>query len=811
MPTRIRLLHFHLVHFVSCLVGLLILLTIGWGALRSGHAKPYQTPLAPKALQGEAALHLLKESGHYDSLQRAMEATQYRAQPTSERPGEYAALNPAQELHARFTPQGVEVRRRSDEATPKLAISLRSIGYSERQSPVSPGTVSAQDQRIEIHRAINDQPPTANLQPTTYNLPPITEWYVNHPSGLEQGFTISQPPGERQASARLRLTLEVAGEWQATLAADGQAVEFSEAGGSTMRYDHLAVRDAQGTPLPARMSLEQSELRLEVEDGGAHWPLTIDPILAQQAYLKPSNTKQSILFGRAVAISGDTVVVGGHGEPSNATGVNGDQSDNSANFAGAAYVFVRNGAGWSQQAYLKASNTGAQDQFGLFVAISGDTIVVGAPAEDSSATGINGDGSNNSASGSGAAYVFVRSGTTWSQQAYLKASNTEAGDSFGWSVGISGDTVVVGALSEDSNATGVNGNPTDNSATNAGAAYVFVRNGTTWSQQAYLKASNTGAGDRFGQSVAISGDTLVIGAYGEASNATGINGNQNDDSAPQSGAAYVFVRSGTIWSQQAYLKASNTGAGDQFGYSAAISGDTVVIGADFEDSNATGINGNQNDNSTSSAGAAYVFVRSGTVWTQQAYLKASNTDAGDVFGYAVAISGDTIVVSAALEASNATGVNGDQSNNSVPLAGAAYVFMRSGTIWSQQAYLKASNPGPDDDFGESVGISGDTVVVGALAEDSMGPRTRARAGAHQDIGQHRPRIGDQRPGKFGDSAFLFETQDQCRTRLAVARAQRRQAALTSVVAKSSPTKSSGASRDLANGYENASPKLSNPP
>src|SRR5205814_1608421 len=149
-------------------------------------------------------------------------------------------------------------------------------------------------------------------------------------------------------------------------------------------------------------------------------------------------------------------------------------------------------------------------------------------SEDSNATGVNGNQADNSASGSGAAYVFVRSGTTWSQQAYLKASNAEAGDQFGVSVALSGDTLVVGATSEDSNATGVNGNQADNSAGWSGAAYVFVRSGTAWSQQAYLKASNAGAGDVFGYSLALSGDTLAVGAFGEASSATGVGGNQAD-------------------------------------------------------------------------------------------------------------------------------------------------------------------------------------------------------------------------------------------------------------------------------------------
>ncbi len=236
--------------------------------------------------------------------------------------------------------------------------------------------------------------------------------------------------------------------------------------------------------------------------------------------------------------------------------------------------------------------------------MSGDTVVVGAPYEDSSTTGVN-SMPNESASGSGAAYVFVRSGTTWSQQAYLKASNTGADDRFGWSVSVSGDTVVVGANLEDSSTTGVNSTPNE-SATDSGAAYVFVRSGTTWSQQAYLKASNTGAGDRFGESVSVSGDTVAVGAPLEDSSTTGVNSTPND-SATDSGAAYVFVRSGTTWSQQAYLKTSNTGANDYFGWSVGVSVDTVVVGAYLEDSSTTGVNSTPNE-SASNSGAAYVFV-----------------------------------------------------------------------------------------------------------------------------------------------------------------------------------------------------------
>ena len=449
-------------------------------------------------------------------------------------------------------------------------------------------------------------------------------------------------------------------------------------------------------------------------------------------YFKASTSDAGDRFGGTVSLStdGNTLAVGTTSEDSNATGINGDQSDNSASRSGAAYVFVRSGTSWSQQAYIKASNTGASDQFGISLSLSGDgnTLAVGANAEDSNATGINGDQSDNSASFSGAAYVYVRSGTSWSQQAYIKASNAEANDFFGQSLSLSadGNTLAVGANGEASNATGINGDQSDNSVIPAGAAYVFVRSGTSWSQQAYIKASNTGTSDQFGGSLSLSGDgnTLVVGASGEDSNATGINGDQSNNSASDAGAAYVYVRSGTSWSQQAYVKAGNAEAGDSFGRSLSLSvaGNTLAVGATSEDSNATGINGDESDNSAFVAGAVYVYTRSGITWSQQAYVKASNTEAIDRFGTAVSLSadGNTLAVGANVEDSNATGINGDQSDNSASGSGAAYVFVRSGAMWSQQAYAKASNTGGDDQFGRAVGLSadGNTLAVGANDESS---------------------------------------------------------------------------------------------
>jgi hypothetical protein len=545
----------------------------------------------------------------------------------------------------------------------------------------------------------------------------VTEWYVNRDGGLEHGFTVKARPIGAENESDLRFDLHVLGNLVPSVDANGLGLSlFDGRGALAATYAGLVVTDARGVELAARMTTTADGLSILVDESGAAYPLTIDPII-QQAYVKASNTGPMDSFGSSVAIDGDTVVVGARSEDSGAAGVNGNQADNSIGESGAAYVFVRTGVTWTQQAYLKASNPGAGDEFGISVAIDGDTIVVGARDESSSATGVDGDQADDSTQFAGAVYVFTRDGTTWSQQAYLKASNTGGGDFFGASVAIDGDTIIVGAENEDGSAPGVDGDQADNGTASAGAVYVFTRSGSTWSQEAYLKSSNPGSGDWFGISVDISGDSIVVGASNEDSSATGVDGDQQSDTAVGSGAAYVFVRSASTWSQQAYLKASNTGAGDDFGTSVAIDGNTVVVGSIDEDSNATGVNGNEANNSASNSGAVYVFTRNNVAWAQQAYIKASNTGAGDDFGTSVDIEGDTVLVAAVAEDSGSTGVNGDQGQGG-PDTGAVYVFTRTGSTWAQSAYIKASSSTTSDNFGNEVAISAGTVVVACRRDDS---------------------------------------------------------------------------------------------
>ena len=428
----------------------------------------------------------------------------------------------------------------------------------------------------------------------------------------------------------------------------------------------------------------------------------------------------------------------------------------------------------SQVKYLKVSNPGEDDKIGigdplvgvtLAMSDDGRTIAVSTPHEGSAATGANGKQDDESAWNSGAAYIFVKTGETWAQQAYLKASNTQTSDKFGFAIALSGDgnTAAVSATLEDSNARGINGNQQDNSVESSGAVYVFVRTGTAWAQQAYVKASNTDAGDQFGWSVALNhdGSTLAVGAQSEASGASGINGNQADNEAADAGAMYVFVRRGTAWTQQAYIKASNAQGGDRFGFCAGLSGDgnTLAVCGYDEDGSATGINGPQN-NDAGGSGAAYVFVRRGTVWAQEAYVKPSNTTPNEAFGSGLALSadGNTLAVNAADEDSLSRGIDGDQS--SVPVnegsAGAVYVYGRTNGVWMQQAYVKSFNIGPIDLFGLRLALSRDGSVLAAGAPGQSGAGQGINPYPH-DLTVHESGavyVFTRTSGKWSQNAYL---------------------------------------------------------
>ena len=387
-----------------------------------------------------------------------------------------------------------------------------------------------------------------------------------------------------------------------------------------------------------------------------------------------------------------------------------------------------------QQAYVKASNSGMNDRFGASgggVALAGDTLVAGAPGEDSSAKGVDGDQGDgldpsprNPHDGfdSGAAYVFWRYGSGWAQQAYLKSTDTAEGDGFGQVVAVSGDTVVVSAPGADGQQAGV---------PYRGAVYVFAREGTTWRQQACLKVPGLSGMGSFGGPVAICGDTVVVGVDGESSAPAAAGGQSGDEGELMAGAVHVFVRHGGEWSRQARLEASNARYKLHFGTSVAISGDTLIVGAIGDNSAAGGVNGDETDDSVVAAGAAYVFVRDGTKWSQQAYLKAPKPREFDRFGTSVAISGDTAVVGAVDAGAGSTkpGAKGNDRSDQDDGPGAAFVFVRDGDTWSGQASLMPPKFQGGEEFGCSVAICGDRLVVGAQMAGDLKDPSRNLAGA----------------------------------------------------------------------------------
>jgi hypothetical protein len=431
-------------------------------------------------------------------------------------------------------------------------------------------------------------------------------------------------------------------------------------------------------------------------------------------YFKASNPRAGALFGSAVAIDGDLLVVGAPGEASAAIGSNGDQKDVSAPEAGAVYVYRRIGLSWSQQAYLKASNTRAGARFGRTVAISGSTIVVGSELEPGGSSGVGGDQGDTSMPGAGAVYVFTPGGSSWAQQAYLKASNTRAGAHFGASVAIYGDTIAIGAPGESSSATGVGGNDSDSSAPGAGASYVFARSGVVWSQQAYVKASNTRPAAKFGAAVALTSDHLAVGSPGETGATSGIGGSQADGGVSGAGAAYVFLRAGTSWSQDVYLKPTPVVASGAFGSSIALSRGVVTIGSpgsqavqgfQFYPGFAWGPFGTvsvggvaeiafgaavANDVSMSGNYVGFVgapredadalAVAAGSVYVASSSLgdgrHASNARANALYGSSVAYSAvsTTLAIGSPGESSGASGVDGNRADTSMPNSGAVYVY-----------------------------------------------------------------------------------------------------------------------------------------
>lgn len=423
-----------------------------------------------------------------------------------------------------------------------------------------------------------------------------------------------------------------------------------------------------------------------------------------QSYIKASNPDSLDRFGASIAVSGDgnTLAVGAIGEDSDGLGVGTLGGNNNSVGSGAVYVFTRSSGSWVQQALLKASNADWNDGFGSSVALSadGNTLAVGAAEEDSDANTVNSTQSDNSAPSSGAVYIYVRNAGAWELQAYLKAAHSDANDFFGISLSMSadGNTLAVGADYESSAATGVNADATDNSAPGCGAAYIFVRTGTAWSQQAYLKPSNAGVDHLFGQSLSISADghQVAVGAPGEAT-----------------GAVYLFQRSGSTWTALARFQEALESSEAAFGRSVALSGDgqALAVGAPLEGTAPNALEG-----------AVFLYTFSSGLWSPALRLRPQGNDADDGLGTSVSFSNDgsILAIGAAGEASISSGLNGDKTQGVDWKTGATYIYQKRNSGWTESAYVKASNPESLDEFGHRLALSQDgrALVVSARHESS---------------------------------------------------------------------------------------------
>ena len=627
------------------------------GTLKTVSASPSQVEAS--GLNATSDLELLQRqlpAGAFPAVARTLQkegADTYRLTRSSPEALSYQAENTAHGIAADFDREGVRVS--SLHGAPwSWGVALAGYGRRGEVNTVSDAKLSAAANRVEYAYAEG-----------------ITAWYVNGRLGLQQGFTVARRPRGTSGQGELEVRLGLTGDVVAQVDTSGRSATLRQRSGlRRQRYAGLYVYDSTGRELPARLAAAASGLSILVDDRGAKYPITIDPFI-QQVKLTALDGASNDLFGSSVSVSGDTIVVGAWGD-----------DDGNLSNSGSAYVFVKPRIGsWddaTQAAKLTASDGGAGNWFGYSVSISGDTIVVGAGRYDDA-----------NALDPGSAYVFVKPSGGWAnatQTAQLAASDSAAGDWFGSSVSVSGDTIVVGAEGDD-----------DGNLSNSGSAYVFVKPSGDWAnatQTAKLTASDSAARDEFGNSVSVSGSTVVIGAL------------EGDVNGISSGSAYVFERPSEGWTdatQTAKLTAFDGATGDRFGSSVSVSGDTIVVGADWDD----------DDGYTS--GSAYVFERPSEGWTdttETAKLSASDGAANAWFGSSVSVSGDTIVVGAAYR-----GDNGSQS-------GAAYVFVKPHRGWAdattETTQLIASDSAAGDIFGISVSVSGGTIVSGASQDNDKG-------------------------------------------------------------------------------------------
>lgn len=440
----------------------------------------------------------------------------------------------------------------------------------------------------------------------------------------------------------------------------------------------VVVSGADWTTPPLPLGEYPVKVTLTSKSGAAsEYQVIVERSGKQTTYIKASNTGDSDGFGTTLANSGDTLVITALGEDSAATSIDGNQADNSAADAGAVYVFVQRGDHWEQQAYLKTNDTAPGDYFGGALAIEGDTLVA--------SKWMTADPTYQRAPPDrpGAVYVFTRSAAHWAQAARLVSPDAAAGDRFGYSLALSGDTLIIGAPSDGGD----------------GSVFEFTRVNGEWKPHAKLKASQPMAGAAFGYTVAMSSDTLVVTAPFDSR------------AANRAGAAYVYVRSATGWTLQQRLVPDASSNDANFGYAVSVLGDRVLIGAPRIQSIISAL-------TTTSPGEVFAYERAGGAWTQKQVLKAILPRQNDGFGIAAVLTATTALIGACNDPSGARGIGADASRLDAAYAGSSYLFAMDTTGWKVATYLKSSNADALDSFGIASVIAGDSAIISANWESS---------------------------------------------------------------------------------------------
>lgn len=525
--------------------------------------------------------------------------------------------------------------------------------------------------RTNLGTLLKTPTPIRQLNAVTYQWNDLLQEQVQlDGSNLKQTFVLQQSP---DGVGLLHLNLFVDSSFTPSFS-QGTIYFNDTQNKQVLSYAPIVIRDAANKTYVASLAIYYKRITILLNDASAQYPLQIE---MQLSHLDQSsaNANSGDWFGVSLAADGDTLVVGASGEDSNGLlHYNGKMSD-----SGAAYTYRRGSQGWQLDGALKLDTPGLGDAFGSAVAISGDTIVVGAPFRE----GVSAQGA---LSDMGAAYVFGRSDGSWSRVAELVPADARNNDLFGSAVAIDGDTIAIGAYQRE---------------LGTGAVHLFRKSGESWSLESVLNAPQPEAGAQFGWAIALQGNRLAVSA-------NRMDVDANSALLEDAGMVYLFERSGSNWSFRSQLQPSDPETNAQFGHAVALDGDSLFVSAPFKDRSSDG---------AADLGAVYVFGRTAGSWNQQAILTASDSQANDRFGWSIALQDNSVLLSSPYA------LRYDSQSNALTRQGAAHLFAREGESWQELIQLGGPVANQGSMFGWSSTFFDDSLFVGAYSESNSNPQS----------------------------------------------------------------------------------------